>query len=176
MAWDRQLERWVVGHRVGFVDPVAEWLSHLGSYSAIWLAIAAVTAFALRRPPIFVSVLLAAALTEASTSLLKLLIPRARPELQGLLARPRTHSFPSGHSATSFACATVLAAAVPRARVPLLVLAALIAWSRVYVGVHYPLDVLAGAVIGVALGLLVLRAPPLLAAVRRRRRPAQRAG
>ena len=55
----------------------------------------------------------------------------------------------------AFACATVLALAVPRLRWPLFALAALIAFSRVYVGVHYPLDVLAGAALGVTLGLAV---------------------
>ena len=76
-----------------------------------------------------------------------------RPHLHALVARPHTHSFPSGHATTSFACATVLALLLPRLRVPLFLLAAAVAWSRVYVGVHYPLDVLGGAVLGVAIAL-----------------------
>ena len=60
-----------------------------------------------------------------------------------LVELPSTYSFPSGHATVSFACATVLALAVPRLRVPLFALAALISFSRVYVGVHYPFDVLA---------------------------------
>jgi undecaprenyl-diphosphatase len=76
---------------------------------------------------------------------------------------PQSNSFPSGHAATSFAAATVIAAAAPRLRIPLYVLAALVAWSRVYVGVHYPLDVIGGAIYGTLLGLLLVRALPQLA-------------
>jgi undecaprenyl-diphosphatase len=176
MAWDRHLERWVVGHRLGFLDPLFEGLTYAGSYGAVWLAIAIALALLLRRPEIFVCALLADALAELATDGLKAAIPRARPHLHPLVAVPHTHSFPSGHAATSFACATVIGAAVPQARLPLYVLAALVAWSRVYVGVHYPVDVLAGAVIGVAIASIVLKVLPLLARARRRSRPTRRSG
>ena len=78
-------------------------------------------------------------------------------EPKALMHVPRDHSFPSGHAATSFACATVLAWAFPRLAVPLYLLAAAIAFSRVYVGVHYPLDVLAGAALGVLVATALLR-------------------
>ncbi len=77
-------------------------------------------------------------------------------------------SFPSGHAATSFACAALLAWLTPLPKVALFGLAALIAFSRVYVGVHYPLDVLGGA----ALGLAIATALRLLATGRRRSDPA----
>jgi undecaprenyl-diphosphatase len=142
----------------------------------VWLAIAAVVAAARRRPEVIVETLAAVVLAELSTDLLKFAIPRARPDVHALVARPHTHSFPSGHAAIAFASATVLGAAVPRARPLLYVLAALVAWSRVYVGVHFPLDVAAGALLGVGLGLAVLRARRTLAAARRRSRRAPPAG
>jgi undecaprenyl-diphosphatase len=176
MAWDRHLERWVVTHRVGFLDPIAKTLTWVGTYGAVWLAIALALALLWRKPGILAGVFVADVLADIVSGALKLAVRRSRPHLHGLVAIPYTHSFPSGHATTSFACATVLAAFAPRARIPLFVLAALIAWSRVYVGVHYPVDVLAGALLGVLLGLLVLRALPRLGAARLRSRRARRSG
>jgi undecaprenyl-diphosphatase len=71
---------------------------------------------------------------------------------------PTTHSFPSGHSASAFAFATAVGASRPAAARPLRALAALVAYSRVHTGVHYPGDVLAGSALGIALARLVTRA------------------
>jgi undecaprenyl-diphosphatase len=175
VGWDKHLERWSVAHRVGFLNPVFEGLSYAGSFGAVWLVLAAVLALALRRPQVFVWTLVADGVGELAADGLKAAIPRARPHVHTLVTRPHSHSFPSGHATTSFACATVLALAVPRLRVPLLLLAAAIAWSRVYVGVHYPLDMLAGAVLGAGIGFGVFRALRRLAVARPRSRRAPRA-
>jgi undecaprenyl-diphosphatase len=98
--------------------------------------------------------------------------PLVYPEPKPLVHLPHSAAFPSGHSATAFACATVLAWWDRRLAVPAFVLAAAIAWSRVYVGVHWPLDVLGGAVLGVLVATALLK----LAAILRRSRPAQRRG
>lgn len=87
-------------------------------------------------------------------------VGRSRPPLQTpdpapLVRVPSTGSFPSGHAATSFAAATLLAFALPRLAVPAAVLALAVAFSRLYVGVHYPLDSVAGAALGVAIGVTV---------------------
>jgi membrane-associated phospholipid phosphatase len=176
LGWDRHLEAWQATHRAGALDPIFKGLTYAGTYGAVWVVLAAVFALALRRPQIFVLTLLADGIGELVADGLKAAIPRARPHVHALVARPNTHSFPSGHATTSFACATVLAFAVPRLRLPLLLLAAAIAWSRVYVGVHYPLDVLAGALLGAAIGMATIRVLPRLATIRRRSRPAPRAG
>jgi undecaprenyl-diphosphatase len=170
---DRRLERWVVLHRVGWLDWLFVWLSRIGSYGLVWLALAVVAVWLWRRPIVFPLVLVADALADGLATLSKIVVDRRRPHLDPLVHVPHTGSFPSGHAATSFACAATLARFVPRrVAVLLYALAALIAFSRVYVGVHYPLDVLAGAF----LGLLVATALRLLPAVPRRSRRSPRAG
>jgi len=176
LGWDKHLERWQAAHRAGFLDPIFKALTYAGTDGALWLALALVAALAYRRSRLFAFTLVADAIALLVSSGLQAAIPRARPHVHALVPRPHTHSFPSGHATTSFACAVVLAGALPRFRIPLLVLAAAVAWSRVYVGVHYPLDVLAGAALGAAIGYGVLRGLPLLAAARRRSRRTPPAG
>ena len=167
LGWDRQLEGWQAAHRSGFLNPIFVGLTYAGEWGALWLVLALVEALAVRRWQIFVLVLVADALAQLVSTVLKALIPRDRPHVHALVARPHDHSFPSGHATASFACATVLALAVPRIRWPMLVLAAAVSWSRVYVGVHYPSDVLGGAALGVGIGYGVYRVLPRLAAGRR---------
>jgi undecaprenyl-diphosphatase len=114
-----------------------------------------------RLPPAVFSGLLAVGAAAALTSVFKGLCDRVRPALadpgiEALVPTPDSASFPSGHAATAFAAAIAVAAFYPRLRWPLLGLAALVGLSRIYLGVHYVLDVLAGAALGIALGLLVV--------------------
>ncbi len=150
-------------------------LTRIGTQGAIWLLIAIIAALYWRRPAIFLYVALADLLAGVSSDLLRHAIGRERPPLRFPEPHPLVHvpgnpSFPSGHAATSFACAATLAWLTPLSPVALYVLAALIAFSRVYVGVHYPLDVIGGA----ALGLGVATALRLLVEARRRSAPPPR--
>ena len=151
-------------HRVSWLNWPFEELSRIGRLGLVWLVVAAALALLQRRPSLFVTVLGADIVADLLADGVKDAIPRTRPHVGHLIALPTSGSFPSGHAATSFACATVLAVAVPRGRVAFGVLAAAIAYSRLYDGVHYPLDVLGGAVLGVLVGLTALR----LRATRRR--------
>lgn len=105
-------------------------------------------------------------------AVLKALVDRSRPPeaigLDALIGVPGSPSFPSGHAMTAFATAGAVAVLAPRLRRPVLALAAVIAFSRVYLGVHFWLDVLVGAALGLAVGLL--------AAVALRRQAAAMAG
>ncbi len=147
----------MVDHRFGLFDLVFEGLSLAGSFGIVWLVVAlGVSGFSWSRPWLWTRVGAAILLAESISGALKPAIQRDRPPLsrpvpEPLLESPSTFSFPSGHATVSFACATVLALAVPRLRWPLYGLATLIAFSRVYVGVHYPFDVIAGAVLGVGI-------------------------
>lgn len=136
----------------------------------MWLALAFALALLRRGPRLFALVLLADAAADGLAEALKAAVGERRPSFpHQLVATPHSSSFPSGHAATSFACATVLSVLVPRAAPAFLVLAAAIAYSRLYVGVHWPLDVLAGAALGVATSLLLLAATRRRSGGRRRR-------
>jgi len=133
----------------------------------VFVVVAAVLALIWRRPWLLVLLLASDFVADGLSLALRQALGRDRPPLvysepKPLVDVPHTAAFPSGHASSAFACATVLAWASPRLRIPAFVLAAAIAWSRIYVGVHWPLDVLGGALLGmlVATALLRLAANP----------------
>jgi undecaprenyl-diphosphatase len=138
----------------------------------LWLLLALLAAALWRRPSLFGYVFAAYAAAEVGSHVLRRLVGRDRPpvdhpEPEPLVDVPGDPALPSGHASTSFACAAVLAWSTPLPALQLFVLAALVAFSRVYVGAHYPLDAIAGA----ALGLAVATALRLLVEGRRRSGP-----
>jgi membrane-associated phospholipid phosphatase len=149
-------------------------LSNAADHSKLWLASAALLAATggAGGQRAAVNGLASTGLTSAIVNLvLKPLGGRRRPDrdthrvpVARQVAMPRTTSFPSGHSASASAFAAGVATASPALGIPLSALAALVAYSRVHTGVHYPLDAIAGSVTGVAL------APLAVAAVERCRR------
>ncbi len=135
-----------------------------------------VAALLWRRPYVFVWVATAVFASDVVALALKRLFERPRPSItypepEPLVRTPLDLSFPSGHAATSFAAATVLAWSDRRVAVPVYLLAAAIAWSRVYVGVHYPLDILGGALLGLAVATALLRLAVVLRRSPRARQP-----
>lgn len=183
---DRDLFVWVVEHRVGVLDPLFIVLTVAGYAGLLWIALAPFLAIWARRPIAATAALTAGCVWAADllTLAIKPIVDRPRPferlaEADPLVRATVGSSFPSGHAATSFAGAVLLALLVRRA-VPLLaVLALLVAFSRVYVGVHYPLDVLGGAALGTATAVtvaLLVRAPLRPSGDRRRSGEAPRPG
>ena len=141
---------------------------------AIFIVIAAISALYWRRPAIFMYVLLGTLLADLLSLVIRYAVGRDRPPIDypdpvPLVRLPGNPAFPSGHAATSFAAAALLSWLTPLPKVPLFVLAGLIAFSRVYVGVHYPLDVIGGALLGLAVATALRR----LVEARRRSSPAQ---
>jgi undecaprenyl-diphosphatase len=148
------------------LDPAMRRLTRAADYSRLSLGAAAVLAAAGgtagRRAA--VSGLASLGATAAVLNLVFKGVGRSRPDPVGAgvpLARqvrmPATTSFPSGHAAAAFAFATGVGHVLPREAVPLHGLAAVVAYSRVHTGVHYPADVVAGAVVGVAVAQLTAR-------------------
>ena len=141
--------------RSPFMDALMVAVTHLGDLAVVWLAAAALV----------VAVVAAAAI---GAFLLKPLFGRERPFLAHgfahlLVPPPLGSSFPSNHSMVSFAAAAALCCLPDKTRlatglkVAAVTLACLIAFSRLYLYVHYPSDVLAGAVLGVATGCLAVK-------------------
>ena len=136
----------------------------------VWLVLGLAVALHRRSPRPFVLVLLTDAAAYGASSAVKALVGERRPHgYDPLIPLPHSSSFPSGHATVSFACATVLSALVPRAAPAFVALAAAIAYSRLYLGVHWPGDVIAGAALGVAIALLLLEATRRRSGGRRRR-------
>jgi membrane-associated phospholipid phosphatase len=145
------------GHTPG-MERAAKALGRAGNHGAIWLAIGVVLAIvdSSNRE----AWLICAALGPLAIGLnfvVKLIVRRPRPVLEGLPplgGAPGSLSFPSAHAASSFAVATAMTRVEPLGALAFL-LAVALALGRPYLGMHYPSDVLVGAVLGVVLGLIV---------------------
>jgi undecaprenyl-diphosphatase len=159
---DRALFRAVFGVKWGPLTSVMRAFTVAGTAGALWgvLAAAAFLLTGLEPSRLLIPwTAIAASWTVAEGA--KYLFNRTRPflwdtEIAPLIKTPSSSSFPSGHSATAAAGAITLSVLYP-AIAPVLVPAALlVVLSRIYLGVHFPFDVLAGAVIGTATSVVVL--------------------
>lgn len=146
------------------LDRFIPLFSDLDLWKPVFLAVGGLILLSRRRSGIliiagaFLSFLLSEAL---SSDVLKPLLDRPRPcevhQWVRLLSSfcPKSPSFTSTHAANSFAVTTYLSFHFPRARVPLLLVASLVGFSRIYMGVHWPSDVVAGAALGVGCAFLL---------------------
>ena len=125
-----------------------------GEHAALWYAVGLTGAVVdRRRAACWRRAMVGVFATQLANTAVKMVFRRRRPaleELPALVAVPTSLSFPSAHSSSSFAAARAYSALLP-AR-PVYVAAAVMALSRVYVGVHYPSDIAVGAALGTAIG------------------------
>lgn len=144
------------------VERLARLLGKAGNNGAIWVGLGLL--LALLDPSHREEWIICAVLGPLGIGLnyaVKLFVRRPRPVLEGLPplgAAPSSLSFPSAHATSSFAVATAMTRVDPLGALAF-VLAFALALGRPYLGMHYPSDVLAGALIGIALGLVVPLSP-----------------
>ncbi|MGI6013168.1 MAG: phosphatase PAP2 family protein [Oscillospiraceae bacterium] len=140
------------------LDKIFSTITHLGDAGIIWILLAAALLLIpkTRRCGIVVSIALILDLILCN-GILKNLVARIRPfdvntAVELLIQKPSDYSFPSGHTAASFAAVTALYCTHSRLRYPAFCVALLIAFSRMYLYVHYPSDILGGVLLGVICG------------------------
>jgi len=156
------MRRWRAPRRIPWLDRVMIALTRAGNPSSWFvhgLLLFSVAEIAGTESRQLLLLLAAAALVATAVAqVLKRVCQRPRPDVgihgfEAIVENPDVFSFPSGHSTVAFAVATALASADLRIGSAELALAAAIAASRVYLGAHYPLDVVVGALLGIVCGM-----------------------
>ncbi|MBM4278383.1 MAG: phosphatase PAP2 family protein, partial [Deltaproteobacteria bacterium] len=156
MKWELDFIKWADGWWSSpFLDYTIPWLTYLGSHVAVVLFIL-ITFIITKQRKILRRLLLLYGIQSAIVYGLKFLIQRERPfhfmqEMVAKLSKGPGEildpSFPSAHAALSFMMATLLAYWFPRFGIIFYVIASFIAWTRIYLGLHFPTDVLVGSLL-----------------------------
>ena len=149
--------------RCGFLDYIMPKITFLGSGGLVWIIITLI--YLIRRDTRRTGIMLASVLILGliiGNGMLKNIIARERPNwlnpsVQLLIGNPTDYSFPSGHTLSSVIAETILYDTDKCFGIPAIILAVLIAFSRLYLYVHFPTDVLAAALLGVLIGKLLHR-------------------
>lgn len=162
--WEQQTLLWFQERlRRGWLTVTMKIATFLGNGGILWLTTCAFLLFRQQTRRAALTALLSLVFSAlVCNAFLKNLVERARPfdkipGLQFLIRKPHDFSFPSGHTSSSFAVATVFLAMLPMwVGVTALLIALTIAFSRMYLGVHYPSDVLCGMLLGIVFGIAAL--------------------
>jgi len=147
--------------RCALLDKVMPIITSIGDGGLVWIFVSIYlicsSSYKTEGYMVITSLILVTILGEG---VIKHLIRRSRPFISikgktSLISRPMTYSFPSGHSASSFAVAGIFIIMNSRISVYIILIASLIAFSRLYLNVHYPTDVLTGIILGFLCSVLV---------------------
>lgn len=146
-----------------FMDKLWVFITHLGDKGLLWILMGLIMCFTKKYRRAGTTVLLALLLDFLIANLtLKPLVARIRPYeyvegIKLLIDKPMDFSFPSGHSFAAFAAANSVFLFHKKEGICLLVLASLIAFSRLYLYVHFPTDVICGVIFGIAVSFFAVR-------------------
>lgn len=148
--------------RTDFLTPIMKTASLFVNIGILWIVLGLILVIRKKTRMIGIMTLTSLALCVAVNNIfIKHIFARARPfdtysDLIPLIKKPRDYSFASGHTTASFAAAGILVRFLQKPyAVSAVVFSALVAFSRLYLGVHYPTDVLCGMIIGIAGSTLV---------------------
>lgn len=143
-----------------FMDFIMKNISTFFNYSIVWMALGVVLISLKSTRAVGYEIFVALTLELLICNVfVKRISKRARPftkndEVNLLINPPKDYSFPSGHTLCAFMCATIIAAHIFWVGVILFVVAVLVAFSRMYLYVHYPSDVFVGALMGIFIALI----------------------
>ena len=149
--------------RCALLDWLMPIATALGTAGIIWIALLVVFLFVKKRRDSGIEMAAGLICGLLVTNLiLKNLVARARPcwlrpEVSLLASVPTDYSFPSGHATSCFCCAVILMHHDRRFGIPALILAVVISFSRMYLYLHFPSDVIAGAALGSLIAVLIIK-------------------
>lgn len=161
-GWEFPFLNFIQEHmRSDFADSFFVFITSLGNRASVWLLIIiALLFFKKTRKYAIYTLICYFSIKILGDYILKPFFNRARPfqineSINLIINKPKSPSFPSGHSMQSFACATAIYLCNKKLGIPCLILAFLIAFSRLYLYVHFPTDVLGGIFIGASISIIL---------------------
>ena len=163
MSIELNILDWFQTLHTPFLDKLMVFITSLGNAGIIWIVMTIVFLLIpkMRKTGAVMAVALIIDLLLCNV-ILKNLVARTRPYdvntgVQLLVSRLHDYSFPSGHTLSSFVAATIIMHSDRRMGIAAYVFASIIAFSRLYLYVHFPTDILAGALLGIIIGLIVCK-------------------
>ncbi len=162
LEWDASVLLWIQENmRTELMTTIMKAITRLGDGGSLWIVLAIILLVLNKTRKVGAASAVALIITFLTVNLgIKNMVARTRPYevidgLINLVEKQSDFSFPSGHSAHAFAVGVVILIMMPKKiGVPIFVISILMAFSRLYVGVHYPTDVIAGAILGTIIAFL----------------------